>query len=157
MNNLKVVIGGLAVMVLFILGLGAAWVQNTTYTRTLSGMVSDEHTKQPVGGATVRVQRAGEVARETKSDDSGHYSIGIANGTLTVTVQARGFISTTGPFQAADPLVKEFPLDVVLRPYAVSGPVKDSATAADRRLARHPAWRAHADPGADRLGQDARS
>lgn len=128
MNNLKVVIGGLAVMVLFIIGLGAAWVQNTTYTRTLSGTVSDEHSKQPVSGATVRIQRAGEVARETKADDSGHYSIGIANGTLTVTVQARGFISTTGPFQATDALVKEFPLDVVLRPYTVSGLVTDSTT-----------------------------
>ena len=128
MNNLKVVIGGLAVMVLFILGLGAAWVQNGTYTRTLTGMVSDEHTKQPVGGASVRIQRAGEAARETKTDGSGRYSIGIANGTLTVTVQARGFISTTGPFAAADPLVKEFPLDVVLRPFTVSGLVKDGAT-----------------------------
>src|SRR5438105_91739 len=58
MNNLKVVIGGLAVMVLFIVGLGVAWVQNTTYTRTLSGTVSDEQSKQPVGGATVRIQRA---------------------------------------------------------------------------------------------------
>lgn len=128
MNNLKVVIGGLAVMVLFIIGLGAAWLQNTSYARTLSGLVSDEHTKQPVGGASVRIQRAGEAARETKTDDGGHYSIGIANGTLSVTVQARGYISTSGPFQAADPLVKEFPLDVVLRPYAVSGLVKDSTT-----------------------------
>ena len=128
MGNLKVVIGGLAIVVLFVVGLGAAWIQNNSYARTLSGLVSDEHSKQPVSGASVRVQRAGEAVRETKTDESGHYSIGSAGGTLTVTVQARGFISTTGLFQAADPLVKEFPLDIVLRPYAVSGIVKDGAT-----------------------------
>ena len=30
MGNLKVVIGGLAIVVLFVIGLGAAWVQNNS-------------------------------------------------------------------------------------------------------------------------------
>jgi hypothetical protein len=125
---LKFGLGGLVIVALFAIGLGAAWMQDASYARTLVGQVSDEHSKQPVSGAVVRISRNGDAARETTTDDAGHYSIGINGGTLSVTVQAHGYMSTTGPFQASDQLVKEFPLDIVLRPYAVAGMVKDSAS-----------------------------
>ncbi|MEP7200613.1 MAG: putative glycoside hydrolase, partial [Chloroflexota bacterium] len=120
-------IGG-ALLVMFAVGLSLAWVQDTQYSKMLFGQVSDERNQQPIAGASVRVYKAGESPRETQTDESGHYRMGIGTTALTVSVQARGFQTTFGPFQANDLLIKEFPLDVVLRPYVVTGIVKDSAT-----------------------------
>ena len=127
MTRTRLTLLATAVLILCAVGIGIAFVQDVQSGRALVGQVSDEQTQQPVAGASVRVTQ-GQTTAEAQTDDSGHYRIAIAGGALSVTVQARGYQPTSGPFRADDALVKEFPVNVVLRPYVISGVIKDSAT-----------------------------
>ncbi|MBI5877075.1 MAG: carboxypeptidase regulatory-like domain-containing protein [Chloroflexi bacterium] len=121
-------IAGGALLALLVLGAALTWTQGGRYANQLAGLVSEERTRLPVPGAVVRVASATDAPREIKTADDGRYRIGVNSGALTVSVQARGYQTTTGIFAATDPALNEFALDVVLRPYAVAGVVRDSAT-----------------------------
>src|SRR5690349_9620440 len=82
-----------AVLILFVIGISVAWVQDVQVGRALVGQVTDEQTQQPVPGATIRTSQ-NQATRETQSDDAGRYRIGIGAGPLTLTVQARGYQTT---------------------------------------------------------------
>lgn len=128
MNKFKILLAGLILVAMFGAGLGIAWMADAQNTKALTGQVTDELTKQPVAGASVHLSWPGEAAHEVKTDENGHYRAGFSTGPLSITVEARGFQPTTGVFAADDPLVREFPLDIVLRPYVVSGVVKDDSS-----------------------------
>jgi hypothetical protein len=127
-TKIQIVLAGLILVGMFGVGIAFAWMQDTTYAKVLTGQVTDERSKQPLTSAIVRITRPGETARDYKVDENGRYRVGASIGTITISVQARGFQTTNGTFNASDPLVQEFPLDVVLRPWVLNGVVKDGAT-----------------------------
>ncbi len=126
MSGAKLTLFVTGLLLLFAVGISIAWVRDVQ-SKSLVGTISDEQTQQPVAGATVRITQ-NQTTHETQSDDAGHYRIGVGDAPLTITVQARGYLTTIGPFTPNDALVKDFLVNVVVRPYVVSGVVKDSAT-----------------------------
>lgn len=124
----KSVLFAVMLIAMFAVGATVAWVQDVQNTKVLLGQVVDEQNRQPIAGAMVRVASSAQDARATQTDESGNYRIPIGSAPVTVTVQARGYQPTTGPFTPDDPLIKDFRLDVVVRPYILSGTVKDIST-----------------------------
>ena len=45
-----------ALLILFVIGISVAWVQDAQVGRSLVGQVSDEQTQQPLPGATIRIK-----------------------------------------------------------------------------------------------------
>src|SRR5688500_16832720 len=60
---------------------------------SITGVVVDQQTSEPVPGATVRVED-----RSTKTNDSGSFGLGVSPGALTVTITAPGY--QTGTYSA---------------------------------------------------------
>lgn len=115
-------------LVMIATGVTIGWMQDVQNSKILMGQIIDEQSKAPVPGANIRLTRQVQDVRETMADGDGRYRMAIGNGPLTVTVQARGYQSTVGPFEPSDALLKEYVLNIVLRPYLITGTVKDRAT-----------------------------
>ncbi|MBI3732129.1 MAG: carboxypeptidase regulatory-like domain-containing protein, partial [Chloroflexi bacterium] len=124
----KIILAGLLILAAVLAGVGAAWVQDIQHGKALAGEVTDEQSQEPVAGASVQVVRGAQERRETRSDENGHYRLTVGDGPWTVTAQAPGYEPTSGPFQPEDTSLKEYLLHIVLRPYILTGVIRDAAT-----------------------------
>lgn len=65
----------------------------------IKGMVKASGTNEPLGGASLKIQKEGEVAITITTDDDGSYSQRLSVGKFTVTVMATGFANQTKSFE----------------------------------------------------------
>jgi hypothetical protein len=57
------------------------------------GFVKVNGTNEPIAGATISIQKEGEVAFEMLTDDDGRYSHQVSAGKYTISVSVVGYIS----------------------------------------------------------------
>lgn len=80
--------------------------------KVISGRVLDELSRQPVGGAQVMIGQ-----RQLVTDEHGRYRVrGVRVGSLPILARADGYLTTQGEIRASDLFVKEYPVDILLRP-----------------------------------------
>ncbi len=59
----------------------------------MKGEVKSTGTNAPISGATVSIQKQGEVAFDILTDDEGSYSHQVGAGKYTITVNSAGYVS----------------------------------------------------------------
>ncbi len=79
----------------------------------IKGEVKVISTNEPIAGATISIQKEGEVAFEMLTDDDGRYSHQVSAGKYTISVSAVGYVSQTKSVDMKDDGYKRFDFEMI--------------------------------------------
>ena len=79
----------------------------------MKGDVKVNGSNEPIVGATISIQKVGEVAFEMLTDDDGRYSHQVSAGKYTIMVSAVGYVSQTKSVDMKDDGYKRFDFEMV--------------------------------------------
>lgn len=112
---------GLVVALLLFALLGGLYLD--AQERAILGVVRDEQTGQPISGAEVVM---GEKRQAT--DGEGRFRFLASRGKYTLSVRAEGYLAAQGHVAVEGLFTREFPVEVILRPHALTILVRDGET-----------------------------
>jgi hypothetical protein len=80
----------------------------------IKGEVKVSGTNEPIGGATISIQKEGEVAIDILTEDDGSYSHQVSAGKYTISVSADGYVSQSQEVEMKAEGYKTFDFEMVL-------------------------------------------
>jgi len=99
----------------------------TGQNKTISGVVTDQQTGEPISGASVMA--VGENASDSVSTDgTGAYELEVCDGDYEVSCAANGYMGRTANLSVSADTVQDFTLRPILDPGTLSGTVTDKDT-----------------------------